>query len=373
MTLRVLIVGGGVAGLTTAVALRRRGIAAEIVERRARWPAEGAAITLHANGVRVLRALGLGEAIDRGSTALPQWTFYGASGRTLCSTDLQALWGHVGPCVGITRVRLQEALLGGATGVRYRLGVAVTGITQDGGPVVVTFSDGSSSRYDLVIGADGVRSAVRRLVITDAAPTVTHTMGWRSVAAVRPAGVTHLMTFMGAGCVVGLVPVGDGQTYCFAAVETDAGQEPVPGRLERIRRQFRDFAEPVRTYLDALRCDDELHATRIEWVELDRWHAGRVLLVGDAAHAAPPHMGEGGCLAMEDALVLADVVSGHPDLDAALETYTARRRPRVDWVHQQSRVAERAWMLPPATRDATLRERGDQLLQDRYRPLLAHP
>ena len=107
--------------------------------------------------------------------------------------------------------------------------------------------------------------------------------------------------------------------------------------------------------------------------EPDLWHQGRVVLVGDAAHAAPPHMGEGGAMAMEDAVVLAELLRSAATVESALERYAARRRPRAQWVQEQSRIAARAWVLPPAVRDAALRERGDQMLRDRYRPLIPPP
>ncbi|HYY77682.1 MAG TPA: FAD-dependent monooxygenase [Actinomycetes bacterium] len=106
---------------------------------------------------------------------------------------------------------------------------------------------------------------------------------------------------------------------------------------------------------------------------MDRWHRGRVVLIGDAAHAAPPHMGEGGSMAMEDAVVLAESLRSADTLAAALDLHVARRRPRADWVQEQSRIAAKAWVLPPEVRDQVLRGRGDQLLRDRYRPLIAPP
>ena len=122
-------------------------------------------------------------------------------------------------------------------------------------------------------------------------------------------------------------------------------------------------------YLAALESDEQLHFGPIEWVDLGSWHAGRVVLIGDAAHAAPPHMGEGGSLAIEDVMVLAEVLRDGDTVEHALDVYIARRRPRVGWVQEQSRAAARAWVLPPDMRDAGLRDRGDQMLQDRYRPL----
>jgi 2-polyprenyl-6-methoxyphenol hydroxylase-like FAD-dependent oxidoreductase len=109
----------------------------------------------------------------------------------------------------------------------------------------------------------------------------------------------------------------------------------------------------------------------LDGAEPDRWRDGRVILIGDAA--PPPHMGEGGAMAMEDAVVLAELLASAGTVEEGLEAYEARRRPRADWVQQQSRIAAKAWILPPAQRDAALRERGDQMLRDRYRPLIAAP
>jgi 2-polyprenyl-6-methoxyphenol hydroxylase-like FAD-dependent oxidoreductase len=214
---------------------------------------------------------------------------------------------------------------------------------------------------------------VRGLAVSPVPPEYAGLMSWRSVIPARPPGVTQLMLLMGEGCFFGLVPVGDGGTYGFAGVGGERFDDPPAGRLERFRRRFAGFGGPVPAYLAALEHDEQFYFSPIEWVEPDRWRDGRVVLIGDAAHAAPPHMGEGGAMAMEDAVVLAEVLASAGTVEDALEAYEARRRPRADWVQQQSRIAAKAWILPPAQRDAALRERGDQMYRDRYRPLIAAP
>jgi 2-polyprenyl-6-methoxyphenol hydroxylase-like FAD-dependent oxidoreductase len=150
---QILIVGGGIAGLSLATALRLQGYTPELVERSPAWPAGGAGINLPANGVRVLRALGLGEVVDRTAAVLRRWGFFDQQGELLCETDLEELWRDVGPCLGITRIRLQEALLTGAAAVPYRLGVSLTALSQDDNRVRVSLSDGTSVDYDLVVGS----------------------------------------------------------------------------------------------------------------------------------------------------------------------------------------------------------------------------
>jgi FAD-dependent urate hydroxylase len=370
---RILIVGGGIAGLSLATALHRQGFAPELVERGERWPSVGAAINLPANGPRVLGQLGLGNAVAAASAVLPYWGFFSQQGEPLCRTDLEALWGEVGPCLGIERTELHAVLLAGAASVPSRLGVALTSLTQEAAHVCAGLSDGSSGEYDLVVGADGISSTVRGLVVSPVRPRYAGQVVWRSVIPTRPVGVTGVTVLMGDGCFFGMVPVGGGRTYGFGALDTERFDDPVRGRRTRFRSRFAHFGGPVPDYLAALERDEQLHFGAIEWLELDQWYQGRVVLIGDAAHASPPHMGEGGCMAMEDALVLAEVLRAADTVEHALEAYAGRRRPRVGWVQQQSRGAAQAWVLPVEARNTALRERGDQMFQARYKPLIAPP
>src|SRR6202008_4386413 len=163
---RILITGGGIAGLSLAIALRRRGYTPELAEKCPYWPAAGAGIALHANAVRALRALGLGDAVSRASAPLPRYGFYDQYGDRLCTTDLGDLWGQAGPCLGIARVRLQEILATAADRGPHRLGRAGTGLTQPRGEVSVAFADGSAGDYDLVVGADGIHSPIRSAAVS---------------------------------------------------------------------------------------------------------------------------------------------------------------------------------------------------------------
>jgi 2-polyprenyl-6-methoxyphenol hydroxylase-like FAD-dependent oxidoreductase len=356
---RILIVGGGIAGLSLATALHQHGFAAELVERSPSWHAAGAGILLHANGVRVLRSMGLGMAVEQAGTPVRRWGFLDQHGKTLCTTDLQQLWGEVGACVGIARARLQQALIGSAAPVPIRLGTSVASLKQEQDRVLVDFSDGSAADYDLVVGADGIYSTVRGLAIGAVPPTYAGTMVWRSIVSSRPTSLTDMMILMG-----------DGHTYGFGAVGGPRFDDPLEDRLERFRDRFAGFNKPVPAYLAALECDEQLHIAPIEWVELDRWHVGRVVLIGDAAHAGPPNMAQGGCMAMEDAFVLAEELRTADNIEHALASYVTRRRPRADWVQEQSRAAAASFITQPAIRDPAWRQRGDQIMRDRYRPLI---
>ncbi len=317
--------------------------------------------------------MGLWESVSRRATVLRAWGFFDDRGNLLNETDLEDLWSSVGPCLGISRIRLHEALREATEGVPCRLGVSLTTVAQDGALVRVGLSDGTSGDYDLVVGADGIHSTVRKLTIDSSPPSYTGTMVWRSIIPTRPPGVVDkIVTLAGEGCTFGVVPLGDGQTYGWATIDQQRIEDPLEGRLERLRHHYADFRGPVPSYLAALQSDEQVHVGPIEWVEPKEWCRGRIVLIGDAAHAGPPSMGEGGCMAMEDALVLAEVLDDR-EIEGALETYVRRRRPRANWVQEQSRAVMRAMGVPPAIRNAMLRERGGQMFRDQYKPLMPVP
>jgi FAD-dependent urate hydroxylase len=246
-------------------------------------------------------------------------------------------------------------------------------LIQDEQRVSVGFSDGSTSDYDLVVVADGIYSTMRMLTMGLVQPGYTGLMIWRSLAPIRPRGVTNFRLMLGDGCFFGVMPMGDGHTYAFGGLGGPRLHDPMQGRLERFRKRYAGFGGSVQEYLAALSCDEQIHCGPIEWVKLDRWQRGRVVLIGDAAHAGPPTMAEGGCMAMEDAYVLAEVLHHAETVESALDRYVTRRRPRANWVQQQSRSVVESLLLPPDLRNPAFRERGDQRMHDRFGPLIPEP
>jgi 2-polyprenyl-6-methoxyphenol hydroxylase-like FAD-dependent oxidoreductase len=197
---------------------------------------------------------------------------------------------------------------------------------------------------------------VRALTLGTIAPNYTGAMARRSVAPTRPFGLTSLQFLLGEDCFFGLCPVGDGSTYGFGNITTPRTREPMAGRLDRLRRPFACFGEVVQEYLAALECDEQIHCGPVDWVALERWHSGRVVLIGDAAHASSPMMGQGGCMAMEDACLLAEALRTASTVAEAIEAYVTRRRPRVAWVHQESDTVAQSFRKPPGVRNAALRQ-----------------
>jgi len=370
---RILIVGGGIGGLSVAAALHTCDFAPELIEHRHSWRTTGGGIAMQPNGMRVLRMLGIGTAVERAGTVIRFWDFCDDQGEVLSETDLTALWRDLGPFVGVARRELQRALLAGSGAVPSRLGTSIKSLTQGTDHVSVGFSDGATATYDLVVGADGIESDVRALAFEGRAPAYGGQMVWRSIAPVRPSGLTRLQFFLGDGCFFGLCPVGGDRTYGFGNVAGPRFRDPLQGRLARLRERFASFGDIVQKYLAALESDSDVHCSPIEWLQQESWCTGRVVLIGDAAHASSPMMGQGGSLAIEDAVVLAELLRSADTVERALEDYVVRRSPRVRWVREQSRIAGESLRMPVSARNAVLRARGDEMMRQRFAPLIEPP
>jgi FAD-dependent urate hydroxylase len=364
--MRVLIVGGGIAGLAVARTLARAGFVAEVVERQPAWDGAGTGIYLPGNACRALRGLGLQQAVLERGIVIARQRFSDHRGRLLLEVDLAELWDSVGPCLALPRDDLHAVLLDEARDVPIRMGVEVRRLREQDGAVTAEFGDGTDGEYDLVIGADGIRSGVRRLAFGDdaAAEPVGH-VGWRFISASPPA-ITTWSVMLGHRTAFLMIPIGNGRVYCYCDVVSSSST----GQHDELGQLFSNFAAPVPELVDSVAERDVVHRAAIEEVALDSWVRGRVLLIGDAAHATSPNMAEGAAMALEDALVLAQCLQRFDVVPAALSAFEARRRPRTDWVRAQTHRRDRTRHLPMAIRNAVLRAVGQRIFRSNYRPLL---
>jgi FAD-dependent urate hydroxylase len=362
---RVLVVGAGVAGLAAARALVRAQFSVAVVEREAAWSSEGAGIFLPGNAVRALRQLDLEQAVLARAAVIPRQQFSDHHGRVLFEVDVAEMWQGVGPCVALHRADLHAVLLGGVADVPIRMGAEVDGLRQRDGKVAVAFSDGTDGEYDLVLGADGIRSVVRRLVFNGANVMPVGQVGWRFVSTCPPE-VTTWSVMLGRRTSFLTIPIGGGRVYCYCDVASGAGEH----RQDDLDRLFSGFAEPVAALLAQFTERRSMHFSTIEEVALDTWSTGNVLLVGDAAHATSPNMAEGAAMALEDALVLADCLQRLESIPAAIAAFESHRRPRTNWVRAQTHRRDRVRYLPAPVRNTALRAFGAQIFTANYRPLL---
>jgi 2-polyprenyl-6-methoxyphenol hydroxylase-like FAD-dependent oxidoreductase len=169
------------------------------------------------------------------------------------------------------------------------------------------------------------------------------------------------------------MPVAQNRLYCYADLTTTAREDPTDRDLTRFRALFADFAEPVPRILSQLGSFDAIHFSPIEEIVIDTWVRGRVVLIGDAAHATSPNMAEGASMALEDALVLSRMLATHRSTADALSAFSERRRARTQWVQRRTRRRDRIRTLPLPLRDLALRLAGTALYKRDYRPLFDEP
>lgn len=348
--MRILIVGGGIGGLTLAAALSVRGIQADVVERAAAWAPVGAGIVLGLNAMKVLGRIGLASSIARRGIEVGVARITDARGGALSALDFKSLPNGMGRAIALHRAALHEGLLTGVDPASIRLNTTVKAIDQNDARVSVQLSDGTMHEYDAVIGTDGIRSVVRWLTFGEMPLRYSGYTCWRFVARGEFKNA-DTWEMWGRGRRLGIVPLGDGKVYCFSTLNAPPN-DPTKRNisLEDFRKLFAEFQGPAPEMLDSLTSADQLLWNDLEEITLDTWVKNRVVLLGDAAHAMTPNMGQGAAMAIEDAFVLADELAGTPDIPAALRAYERRRRKRVDAIQTQSRrigvVAQ--WQSAPA-------------------------
>ncbi|MFI7550326.1 FAD-dependent monooxygenase [Micromonospora sediminimaris] len=360
--LRILVVGAGIAGLAVARALRLAGFRPDLTDKAPPHDLTDAGLYLPGNAARALRRLDLDDPVRPYGKVIHRQRFLDSTGASLCEVDLDALWAEVGECRALARSDLHRVLLSGAGGA-VRHGAEVRTIDLLPSAVGVTFVDGTQVEYDLVIGADGPRSSIRALAALGGPPRPAGQVVYRGVVRDGPP-VDEWTALLGQRCGFLVVPIGAGRLHCYA---DEAGTDLPADPLGRLRELFGEYGGPVPEVLDAL---DGVHATTTDEVELGRWFRGRVVLVGDAAHATAPTLSQGAAMALEDAVVLAESLHAAGSVEAALTAYESRRRPRTRWVQDRTRDRNRTRDVPPALRDPLLRGRGDRIFGEHYRLLL---
>lgn len=321
---------------------------------------------LPGNSVRALGVLGLHTALLDRAHQITRQRFLDQRGRALVDVELPAMWGRTGPCVSIAHSDLHEVL---REGIPIRMDTTVTALHADGPRFHAVFSGGSTGDYDLVVGADGIHSWLRSHVYHGATAEFVGQVSWRFL--VDGAPETSVWTVrLGRGKAFLTIPLGHGRTYCYADVNAPSPTDPTGGDPGRLVELFGEFAEPVPSLIrEGAAAGSSAYVSPIEEVVQDPWVLGRVVLVGDAAHAMSPNMAEGAGMALEDALVLAETIAE----DRPLHQFEVRRRPRVGFVQKQTHRRDHTRNLPPVIRKAALRLAGRRIFRGHYEPLLDEP
>lgn len=344
MTRYVLICGAGIAGCCAAIALARAGWTVSLIERQPAWQFQSSGIFVYGNGLAYFHALGLMDEMVAAGFPIPDGRnlYLDASGSLLFETRYPDRFSglDVVPILGIRRAEMHRVLSGHlqGLGIEVRLDDTVEHLEHLRCGVAVRLASGGELRCDLLLGADGIRSGVRQLLWPQVRPRYSGFGVWRSVHR-RPVDLVEKIMMMSPGLRLGIMPISHHQLYLFGTMA-----EPSDLRYPRdewpalMHSRFRVFGEPARRFLAELDAGSEVLYTAVEEVFMPGpWHQGRVLLIGDAAHASTPFMGQGGAMAVQDAVMLADVLGGATDIDQALDHFSRLRPPICRFVQDASR------------------------------------
>lgn len=370
---KALIVGGGLAGLTAAVSLGREGVSCELVELK-KEPT-GAAITIQNRAIDALESLGLLEEFLEIGLPVKQkdlFRYIDRNGEIMPTPPMPPEpEGGLPSAVIVHRAAFRELLqkAAGDAGANLRYGETITDLRDEGDRVAVTFSDGTSDEFDLVVAADGVKSHTRGRVFGDApTPEYTGTTMFRWVVPGIPdVGPTG---FHQASSLIVILRLRDGSVYLATGRHYDAPRHFTPGEARQVMREnLAEFDAPLtRALLERLDDDARIVVNDYNWVLLpEPWHRGRVVVIGDAAHATTAHLASGGGMAIEDAVVLGEEIRAGGTVDDTLQRFMQRRFERAKLVVETSvEIGEMQKRGEPVADQNAMRGRAMATLKSPY-------
>ncbi|SFW23290.1 FAD-dependent monooxygenase [Luteibacter sp. UNCMF366Tsu5.1] len=364
----IVIAGGGIAGLAAARALKQRGIGALVLERSAQAADGGLAINLPGNAIAALRQLGLAADIERVGYPVRKREYRTRTDRLLAAIDEDAFWGEAMRPRAVRRADLTAMLGKDLDDGAVRFGSTVAAVEQDAASVQVSLADGDKIAGRLLVAADGVRSTVRSLVMTAAGTTTARlaSASWRFMAP-NPGGIDGWTLWTGEHGMILLLPVDDNTVYGWVSV--NAANAPRDDHRLLID-VFETFPDRVRKAVDwAVTHPESIYHSPIEEARLTSWSNGRVVLIGDAAHATAPVWAEGAALAMEDAVALAAIVADSDDVARIGPRFEQVRRARVAHVQAMTDRLSKAARLPHAVRTLIMPFIAPRSYRATYEPL----
>ena len=362
---KVLVVGAGIGGLAAAAALGQRGAEVDMVEIKPDSTVYGVGINQPANSLRALDQIGVLDQILAVGVTYDGYTFKDYKGNEIVAITSQLGDERVPANCALPRRELSRILIGAAegAGAKIRYGTTVEDIDDRGDSVGVTFSDGSSADYDLVVGFDGIKSPLRSQLFGDDYPPVySGHVVWR-LTVPRPAHVDRSDLFQSPRSKGGYIPLTEETMYLLLVTSEPEGVHYDPADFpDMLRERLSEFEGPLGEIRDSIKAGDDIVYSPLSEVLPPPWNKGLVVLGGDAAHACTPHITQGAGMALEDAVVLAEELAEAESIPAALESYAARRYPRAKFVQKVSRgILESEMAINEETLEPTIALWPEQL------------
>ena len=340
--MKALLIGGGIGGLTTAIALEKAGIDTSVYEAAPEIRAVGAGIWMATNAMQVFDRLGLASDVVAAGLPLERICISDNRLRIIQNTEMQMIRDQFGYSItSIARSRLQEVLLKNY-GKTINLAKHCTRFEQNGYGVTAYFNDGSSAQGDILIGADGIHSAVRQQMYPDARLRYSGQTCWRGIASIQldaPLDKACLEAW-GKTARLGFSVLSSSEVYWFAVQKAPRGEkDPPTGIKQKLQERYAGFNQPIPDIIAATPEEKIIRNDIIDLNPIKKWHHGRVCLIGDAAHAMTPNMGQGGGQAVEDAWVLSQILKDAKTPEKAFAIFESKRRKKVN------QVVSTSWLI----------------------------
>ena len=327
---RAIIIGGGIGGVTAAIALKRAGLDVIVFERAEELQEVGSGLPLWTNALRALHKIGLTDELEKLGVQDTSLIVSNWSGDTMADARDDKYLKRLGTItIVVHRAELLALLLKTLGEDRVQLGTTCVGFTQDASGVCARFADGQEVQGDVLIGADGIHSVIRTQLFGPIKPGYVGYTCWRGLAHITRTGLETWA--WGKGCQFGIIPMSQERVYWFVQKYAPEGEKDKPGgRKYEVLELFHDWHDPIPAVIEATAETDILRNDIYELKHLRQWSHGRVTLLGDAAHAMTPNLGQGACQAIEDAIELGECLKDKTDIIAALKLYEKRRVTRAN-------------------------------------------
>ncbi len=337
--MKVIIVGGGIGGLCAAIALQQQGHEVLVYERAETIGEVGAGLTLWSTALKVLRKLGIADSVIAAGAKIEKSKLLTSTGEVLSTAGIEHLEERFGePVIGIHRAALHEILIRSLKPNTLKLAMPCVRFEQGPNKLTTHFANGEADTADLLIGADGIHSVIRKQMLPNLRLRYSGCTAWRGVVETENEAALGLTSeSWGRGQRFGIVRVDRKRVYWFATKNQPAGEQ-VSGdeRKAKLLRLFKDWHTPVRDLLEWTPPGAILQNDLHDIPPFASWTQGHVTLLGDAAHPTTPNMGQGACMAIESAYVLSRCLKEQTDIKAALRRYEEKRHARTAWITNMS-------------------------------------
>ncbi len=365
---KIVISGGGIAGLATARVLQNQGYYIKIIEKQPEWQISGTGLYLPSNGVVALDKIGLAATAREKGFIIDYRNIKNAKAKAILDLDLEKIWGREKPCLGIKRKVLHDILIDGLNTIDISFNTTIKNLKANPNSVAIELSNGSKEEYDLVIGADGLYSKTRNLVLGDIPLRKVTAQVCRFIIK-KPKDINSWTLFINSVGQFLIIPVDENSAYCYVNRKTKGFKT---FDKKQYMEPFKKFASPVPEILNDWNPDHAYWNDLEELPKLPVMGSGRVVLIGDAAHGMPPFMAQGGALALEDAIVLSGLLKNN-DWSTMASTFSKNRSNRIDWTRTRNQKREKLSKLPYWIAKLGLKKVGEKNWTEDYRPLAETP